>query len=265
MRWFETILVVLTLATGIIWALDKFVWRKRRSTRSDLLADEKEPWVVETARSFFPVLALVLFLRTFVAEPFRIPSGSMIPSLQIGDFILVNKFSYGLRLPITNTKVLALGEPKRGDVVVFKFPGRDETDPEKGVDYVKRVIGLPGDKINYHMGILQVNGEPVSYTTKQVLEADQSGMMIPSELRIEALPGHAPHPILISRDSLLNGAMGDQDVIVPEGHYFVMGDNRDNSLDGRFWGMLPEANLRGRAMFVWMNFSNFKRIGTRVP
>jgi len=274
MKWFETILVVLTLATGIIWALDKWVWRRGHVRGDNLLDSDREPWVIETARSFFPVLALVLVLRSWVAEPFRIPSGSMIPSLHVGDFILVNKFAYGLRLPITNTKFVPVGEPKRGDVVVFKFPGMAPDDPEKGTDFVKRVIGLPGDRVSYHMGVLQINGAPVAYTQGQhvdQLQGEGEGMAgestVPSELLQEQLPGR-PHPVVVADESLHLGAQGDGDAVVPAGHYFVMGDNRDNSLDGRFWGMLPEANLRGKAFLVWMSWDhgvNFKRIGTRVP
>ncbi|PNS08252.1 signal peptidase I [Solilutibacter silvestris] len=268
MRWFEPLLVILTLVTGLVWALDKWVWK--RAPREDSLLDEgHENGLIETARSFFPVLAIVLVLRTFIAEPFRIPSGSMIPSLQIGDFILVNKFAYGLRLPISNTRIVPIGDPKRGDVVVFKYPGMTPDDPQKGEDFVKRVIGLPGDRVGYHMGQLTINGVPVKYQTiRAVPDGDGEGMARPSELRTEDLPGH-PHQILVSDDSLALGAQGDQDLVVPQGQYFVMGDNRDNSLDGRFWGTLPEANLRGRAFAVWMHWGhdgiNLSRVGHSVP
>ncbi|MBS0215630.1 MAG: signal peptidase I [Proteobacteria bacterium] len=268
MRWFEPALVILTLVTGIVWALDKWVW-KRTSREEGLLDEGNENGFIETARSFFPVLAIVLVLRTFVAEPFRIPSGSMIPSLQIGDFILVNKFAYGLHLPITNTRIIPTGNPKRGDVVVFKYPGMTPDDPQKGEDFVKRVIGVPGDHVGYHMGQLTINGVPVKYqTVKAVPEGDGEGMMRPSELRTENLPGHS-HPILVSDDTLTLGGQGEQDLVVPEGQYFVMGDNRDNSLDGRFWGMLPEANLRGRAFAIWMHWGHdgiqLSRVGHSVP
>ncbi len=268
MRWFEPALVILTLITGIVWALDKWVW-KRASREESLLDEGNENGFIETARSFFPVLAIVLVLRTFIAEPFRIPSGSMIPSLQIGDFILVNKFAYGLHLPITNTRIIPTGNPKRGDVVVFKYPGMTPDDPQKGEDFVKRVIGVPGDHVGYHMGQLTINGVPVKYqTVKAVPEGDGEGMMRPAELRTEDLPGH-PHPILVSDDTLTLGGQGEQDVVVPEGQYFVMGDNRDNSLDGRFWGMLPEANLRGRAFAIWMHWGHdgiqLSRVGHSVP
>lgn len=270
MRWFEPALVILTLVTGIVWALDKWVWK--RSPREEGLLDENsEGGLIETARSFFPVLAIVLVLRTFVAEPFRIPSGSMIPSLQIGDFILVNKFAYGLHLPITNTRIIPTGNPKRGDVVVFKFPGHPDLpdDPMKGEDFVKRVIGVPGDHVGYHMGQLTINGKPVAYRTVDSAPDGDGENHLPSKLRIEDLPGHAPHPILVGDDSLAMGGRGDQDLVVPEGYYFVMGDNRDNSDDGRFWGLLPEANLRGRAFAIWMHWGhdgiNLSRVGHSVP
>ena len=268
MRWFEPLLVILTVVTGIVWALDKWVW-KSASREEGLLDENNEGGLIETARSFFPVLAIVLMLRTFVAEPFRIPSGSMIPSLQIGDFILVNKFAYGLRLPISNTKIIPVGEPKRGDVAVFKYPGMTPDDPQKGEDFVKRVIGVPGDRIGYHLGQLTINGVPVKYqTVRAVPDGDGEGMARPSELRTEDLPGRS-HPILVSDDTLALGGQGEQDLVVPEGQYFVMGDNRDNSLDGRFWGMLPEANLRGRAFAIWMHWGhdgiNLSRVGKSVP
>src|SRR5690554_6714706 len=157
MKWFEIGLVVLTLATGIIWLLDRLVFAKRRAERAGLL-EEKEPVVVDYAKAFFPVLAVVLILRSFVAEPFRIPSSSMMPTLLIGDFILVNKFSYGLRLPITNQKVISIGEPERGDVVVFRPP--HQPDP----DWIKRVVGVPGDTVDYVDDTVYVNGQAFSYT-----------------------------------------------------------------------------------------------------
>src|SRR5690606_19720984 len=156
MKWFEIGLVVLTLATGIIWLLDRLVFARRRAERAGLL-EEKEPVVVDYAKAFFPVLLVVLILRSFVAEPFRIPSSSMMPTLLIGDFILVNKFSYGLRLPINNRKVIPVGEPERGDVVVFRPPHQPEQD------WIKRVIGVPGDQIEYRDNTVYVNGQASAY------------------------------------------------------------------------------------------------------
>src|SRR5687768_7588456 len=155
MRWFEIALVSLTIFTGVVWLLDKLVLAKRRAAREGLLDDGKEPIVVDYSKAFFPVLFVVLILRSFIAEPFRIPSNSMMPTLLTGDFILVNKFTYGLRLPISNQKVLAMGEPERGDVVVFRPPHHPEQD------WIKRIIGLPGDKVSYRDGRLTVNGEPI--------------------------------------------------------------------------------------------------------
>lgn len=281
MRWFEIALVSLTLITGLVWLIDKLWWRKHRAEHAGLL-ETSEPIAVDYSRAFFPVLLVVLVLRSFVAEPFRIPSSSMMPTLLIGDFILVNKFSYGLRLPINNKKVLALGEPERGDVVVFRFPGypcevggqmlrsgdRNCFDPQAEVpvqDWIKRVIGLPGDTVTYYNEVISINGEPLQYQFDGLYEgkgqgADMSGARLVTELLAEH-----PHKVL-ERD----GHTVEGEWVVPQGQYLVMGDNRDNSEDGRFWGMLPEENLRGKAFLVWMNFDgaaggvDFSRIGTRV-
>ncbi|MGY0503744.1 signal peptidase I [Luteimonas sp. e5] len=265
MRWFEITLVTLTLVAGLLWAADRLFLRKRRA-EGGLLEAEHLPWYIDYANAFFPILLAILILRSFIAEPFRIPSGSMIPTLQIGDFILVNKFAYGLRLPVTNTKVLALGEPKRGEVVVFKFPGRGADDPITGQDFVKRVVGLPGDTVGYHRGVLTINGEPVRYEAQRqvpIAVAD-GGFELPGVLATEMLGEH-PHQVQNFLQSIEAGARGDGEFVVPSGHYLVMGDNRDNSDDGRFWGMLPESQLRGKAFLVWMNFKDFSRIGQRIP
>jgi signal peptidase I len=199
MKWFEIILVILTTFTGVVWLVDKLFLARRRVAGAGLLDEGEEPVVIDYSKAFFPVLAIVLILRSFVAEPFRIPSNSMMPTLLTGDFILVNKFAYGLRLPITNKKFLALGEPQRGDVVVFHFPGRTPDDPNKGVDFIKRVIGLPGDRIGYHDNQVLVNGNPIPYTeigtyTGRGRGAEMTGSL---ELR-ENLPGR-PHSVLESR------------------------------------------------------------------
>lgn len=265
MRWFEIILVVLTLLTGLIWLLDKLFLARARAAKSGLL-EAREPVVVDYARAFFPVLAIVLILRSFVAEPFRIPSSSMMPSLLIGDFILVNKFSYGLRLPISNDKFIAMGEPARGDVVVFRPPHHPEQD------WIKRVIGLPGDTISYRDHVLTINGQLVK--TERIGKyigkgpgADMTGAL----LSAEELPGRT-HPTL-SRAETPFMSQGDGEWTVPAGQYFVMGDNRDNSEDSRFWGYLPEKNLRGKAFVIWLNCSGWfckdsfdpGRIGSRIP
>lgn len=263
MRWFEIALVVLTFATGIIWLLDRLLFAKRRAARSGLL-EQKEPVVVDYARAFFPVLAVVLILRSFVAEPFRIPSSSMMPTLLIGDFILVNKFAYGVRLPITNKKIIAIGQPKRGDVVVFRPPQHPDQD------WIKRVIGLPGDTIAYRDNTVYINGEPTRYRRLGEYRGRGRGIeMTGASLLVEQLPGR-PHEVL-EVDRLPFSDPGDGEWTVPEGHYFVMGDNRDRSDDGRFWGTLPEGQLRGKAFLVWMNIDSkaggigFDRIGNDIP
>jgi signal peptidase I len=252
---FELILVIITAITGVIVYVDRVVWKPKRD-RS--VTTEKEPVLVEYSRSLFPVFLIVLVLRSFVVEPFRIPSGSMYPTLEIGDFIVVNKFAYGVKLPVTQTKILPVGEPERGDVVVFKYP----KDPD--VDYIKRVIGLPGDEIAYYGKTLYINGNPVKQKLLGEYEGTASGkVMDGASLLEEFLEEH-------SHDILLDPEKNSQDmntVVVPEGHYFMMGDNRDHSNDSRFWGFVPEKNLKGKAFAIWMNWDDgvhFDRIGKGI-
>ena len=264
MKWFEIGLVVLTFATGITWLLDRFHFAPRRAERAGLL-EAKEPVVVDYARAFFPVLAVVLVLRSFVAEPFRIPSSSMMPSLLVGDFILVNKFAYGLRLPVVNRKFIETGHPERGDVVVFRPPHHPDQD------WIKRVIGLPGDRVAYRDNTVWVNDEPFDYRyVGRYVGEGQGREMSGANLLVEALPGR-PHPVLERDGPRFFSPQGEGEWVVPEGHYFVMGDNRDNSEDSRYWGFLPESNLRGKAFLVWMHWDgsaggvDFDRIGSGIP
>ena len=274
---FPTIMVLAVLVTGIIWALDVWLWApKRKEQVSDLLdqggelTEEqfdqkkeklfKEPVIVEYSRSLFPVILIVLILRSFLIEPFRIPSGSMMPTLLDGDFILVNKFTYGIRLPVLNKKVIEIGEPQRGDVAVFRYP----KDPK--VDYIKRVIGLPGDKIVYRNKKLYINGKFMRLTDFGRYEASGVGITMAGAQMLEEDLQQAKHNILIDHDRpVLN-----MEYTVGEGEYFVMGDNRDNSNDSRFWGTVPEQNLVGRAFMIWMNWDStnngvtWSRIGQSI-
>ncbi|HLF11597.1 MAG TPA: signal peptidase I [Gammaproteobacteria bacterium] len=239
---FALILVVATLATGLIWAFDALVWQRSRLASAARGVQVREPVVVEYAKSFFPILLLVLVIRSFLFEPFRIPSGSMMPTLLEGDFIFVNKFAYGLRLPVINTKIVDIGEPQRGDVVVFKLP----SDPE--INYIKRVVGLPGDIVNYQPGSKQltINGEPIPMDLLGEYDGDPGVELAREEL------GEHDHRLLLTRGRLSPGGTYP----VPEGHYFMMGDNRDNSRDSRFPGVefIPEYRLVGRAVRIWMNW-----------
>ncbi len=269
MRWFEIALVVLTLLSGLIWLLDRLFLARQRAAHAGLLDDGREPWYVDYAKAFFPVLAIVLVLRSFVAEPFRIPSNSMMPTLLTGDFILVNKFAYGLRLPISNTKIVPVGEPQRGDVVVFKPPKYPEQD------WIKRVIGLPGDTVEYKDNQVFVNGRPFGYERIGDYVGVGSGAeMTGASLLVEDVDGRRHQILEIDRLPFVDQGEKGQ-VTVPAGHYFVMGDNRDRSDDSRFWGFLPEQNIRGKAFLIWLNCDsvtnlckhNFdsSRIGNRIP
>ncbi|MCC7038817.1 MAG: signal peptidase I [Burkholderiales bacterium] len=272
---FALILFLLTLVSGVLWAVDRFHFRKRRA------ADAPEPAWVEYAASFFPVLLAVFVLRSFVAEPFKIPSSSMRPTLEVGDFILVNKFIYGLRLPIVEAKVVPLGEPQRGDVVVFRYP----VNPAQ--DFIKRVVGVGGDVVKYEDKKLSVNGKPLPQVPDgtygylenlryEMLERDletahnaggdptytiglnpQAAPVYPQNVR--PFPGRE------------NCEYNDRGFTckVPPGQYFMMGDNRDNSDDSRYWGFVPDDHIRGKAFFIWFNWDDiaslaFKRVGTAI-
>jgi signal peptidase I len=252
---FSFFLVLATFLTGVIWGGYVLLCRYRPA---GFQVPEQEPTAVDYARSFFPIVLVVLLLRSFLVEPFRIPSGSMMPTLLVGDFILVNKYTYGIRLPVLNTKIIALGEPQRGDIVVFRFP-KDPT-----MDYIKRVIGLPGDRIGYYNKQIYVNGEPVKQTVLGEYEGARAEGMAGGESLLNENFRGVSHDILVRQGE--PGREGE--FKVPEGHYFVMGDNRDNSNDSRYWGTVPEQNLVGKAFFIWMSWDAakggiaFNRMGT---
>ena len=246
---FALILTVLSAVTGFVWLIDRLFFAKSRSLMVKDGEEVAEPAIVDYSRSLFPVLLFVLLLRSFVAEPFRIPSESMMPNLLVGDFILVNKYNYGLRLPVANTKIMAVGEPKRGDVMVFRYPGRSENDPEKGTDYIKRVIGLPGDVIDVSDDQVTINGQAVTYKPDGVFVGTGSALdNTGTDIVEEDLPGRT-HTVLNEPGSPFPPGTW----VVPAGHYFAMGDNRDHSADSRDWGFVPEENLVGRAMVIWLN------------
>jgi signal peptidase I len=226
----------------------------------------QRPWYLEYTASFFPVILIVFVLRSFLFEPFRIPSGSMIPTLQIGDLILVNKYQYGIRLPVINRKIIDLGSPQRGDVMVFRFPHNTTQD------YIKRVVGLPGDRVEYAERRLSINGQPVPVQPlPRYFEEDR----VQYYAQFAEKLGNVEHRIILSEGPGVPPMRGfahthpqacqytvaGVSCTVPEGHYFVMGDNRDNSEDSRFWGFVPDQNIVGRAFFIWMNFGNIGRIG----
>ena len=271
---FPLILVILVFVSGIIWLFDLLVLSgPRKSAAASIdeqfsnVADkeedagylsamaevESEPVLVEYAKSFFPILAVVLVLRSFLFEPFQIPSESMVPTLEVGDFILVNKYTYGIRLPVIRTKVFDVSQPKRGDVMVF-FP------PHKKQYYIKRVIGLPGDKILLDNNVLYINGEK---QPQKLVEQIADGLLL-YDVMTETL-GEESHAMRkYARHSASEPTRSWE---VPEGHYFMMGDNRDNSSDSRVWGFVPEENIVGKAVAVWMQWEDmlslpsFKNVG----
>ncbi|NND91465.1 MAG: signal peptidase I [Granulosicoccus sp.] len=242
---FPLLLVIATAVTGLIWLLDALVFAPKR--KASLRAEKGElPILVEYVQSFFPVLLVVLVLRSFLFEPFRIPSGSMIPTLLIGDFILVNKFSYGVRLPVVHTKILDTGSPERGDVAVFRFP----QDP--GLDYIKRVIGLPGDTVVYENRQFTINGQLMPVTGNEAYVNPVNESRVLGAVQREETIGEITHDILEFDDEFPKRS---GTFTVPEGHYFMVGDNRDRSNDSRFWGFVPEENLVGEAKYIWMHWN----------
>jgi signal peptidase I len=258
---FALFLLILLVVTGGIWALDAAFLRKRRA------ANTKQPWWVEYSISFFPVILIVFLLRSFLVEPFKIPSSSMVPTLLVGDFILVNKYVYGIRLPVANRKLIEIGRPERGDVMVFRYP------EEPSLDYIKRVVAVPGDRVEYRNKRLVINGAPVPL--RQVEDYLSRERMQFSRRFVETLNG-TEHEILLDEDApaaLMPGRSfpfagncnyntSGLACTVPPGHYFVMGDNRDNSSDSRVWGFVPDENIVGKAFFIWLNLNELGRFGS---
>jgi signal peptidase I len=292
---FAFLLFMASSVTGVYWLAERFYFLPAREAAARQLqeADDKrrtdlqskgiaridgdiaqatetilaQPWWLDWTAGLFPVIISVFFLRSFIVEPFKIPSGSMIPTLLVGDLILVNKFHYGLRLPVLNTKITEGEKPQRGDVMVFRYP------PKPSLDYIKRVVGLPGDTVAYLNKRLTINGQAVPTDSvpeffdedamryfKQFEEkfGTQSHRVLNDEQRPAFVPGADKFPGSEGCDYTIEGVTCK----VPEGHYFMMGDNRDNSMDSRYWGFVPEKNIVGKAFFVWMNFGNLKRVGS---
>lgn len=291
---FALLLFLATVVTGVYWLGERFYFLPQRRKAAQALEDAAaqrraeldrmgiqkvdvdaqeaksrilmQPWWLDWTAGLFPVIAAVFVLRSFLFEPFKIPSGSMVPTLRVGDLILVNKFTYGVRLPVIHTKIIEGNKPARGDVLVFRYP------PQPSLDYIKRVVGVPGDEVAYLNKRLTINGKPVP-TSAQPDFLEQESMRYFKQFE-ETLGEHS-HRLLNNSDApafvqgVTNFAYREncrysvEGVVckVPEGHYFMMGDNRDNSLDSRYWGFVPERNIVGKAFFVWMNFGDFKRIG----
>jgi signal peptidase I len=293
---FALLLFLATVVTGLYWLAERFYFLPQRQAAAAVLQANDlarreglhkqgiqevdgdiaqararllmQPWWLDWTAGLFPVIIAVFFLRSFLFEPFKIPSGSMIPTLLVGDLILVNKFTYGLRLPVINTKITEGKPPQRGDVMVFRYP------PKPSLDYIKRVVGVPGDTVAYLNKRLTINGQVVATTAlPEFLDTDLSQYF----KQYEETLGNKKHSIL--NDDTRRAGFAEQEIgdfpfrkncrytvegvtcTVPQGQYFMMGDNRDNSLDSRYWGFVPEQNIVGKAFFVWMNFGNLKRIG----
>lgn len=233
---FALILLILAGVTGFIYLLDILFWAKKRSEM------QKPNRIIEYSRSFFPIFFIVLLLRSFLIEPFRIPSGSLEPTLLVGDFLAVNKFAYGFRLPVWEKKVIPVKNPKTGEIAVFRWP------PDPSYDYIKRVIGVPGDKISYHNKVLTINGKEAKQTFVEYTTDESSGKAV-AKYR-ENLLG-VEHDIYVRPEA----AAEDFEIEVPQGHYFMMGDNRDDSADSRYWGFVADEYLRGKAFLVWMSWN----------
>ncbi|MCJ2376008.1 signal peptidase I [Vibrio sp. ZSDZ34] len=267
---FSLILVIVTLVTGVVWVLDKLVLRKQRQQKLAAIHEQANQldehtaqkavapsWFVENSVSIFPVIAFVLVLRSFIYEPFQIPSGSMMPTLLVGDFILVEKYAYGLKDPVWRTQMLETGKPERGDVAVFKYP------PQPNIDYIKRVVGLPGDTVKYSATkdiCIQQQGsntcQPVKLFNVEESPFAQNGIPL---IQMNEKLGSVEHQVLVhplrrDRVDAYQPRPGVNEWVVPQGQYFVMGDNRDNSADSRYWGFVPEANLVGKAVGIWISF-----------
>lgn len=264
---FPLIMLILLIITGSLSLLDRFVLSRRRAPEA------QGPWWIEYPKSFFPVILIVFFLRSFLVEPFKIPSGSMIPTLLVGDFILVNKYTYGIRLPVINLKIVDVNEPKRGEVMVFRYP------ENPSMDYIKRVVGVPGDTVTYRNKQMIINGVPVKMEADGEYTYVESGLTYIYSRRLTESLGSHDYKILINPevpDIQLTGVrpfphrencMYDDDGFtckVPAGNYFTMGDNRDSSSDSRYWGFVPERNIVGKAFMIWWNFNDLSRIGLSI-
>lgn len=292
---FALILFLLTVVTGVFWVLERVMFLPARKKKAEAAAAEfeaanrealgrgettvtdeyralrakilRQPWWLEYTAGLFPVILAVFLLRSFLFEPFRIPSGSMLPTLHVGDFILVNKYDYGVRLPVLNTKVIEVGAPQRGDVVVFRYP------MDENVDFIKRIVGVPGDRVEYRDKVLYINGveqkqsqprdfiDETSMVTLDERDEDLSGVTHLMALD-HRRPGWVPLQAVMKKEE--GCSYNDRGFVctVPAGKYFAMGDNRDNSEDSRYWGFVPDENLVGRAVFIWANFGDMSRIGS---